>query len=127
MLRIASAILLLGLLSACAHDVELTGEEAVPVCASDSECNAMWNGARAWLRRNMSFDLYIDREDRLQTFRAEDDPNLWGIVEKVPLGDGRYRIEATIRCGTVGRCDPSAWKAFLDFNRTVNRSYITFD
>lgn len=115
-------------LSACATGSSLEGEFATPVCKSSGECDAMWNGARNWLRLNTPYgNLRVDTEDRLVTHRNEDDPRLFVTVERIPLGGGRFRIEADIRCGVVGGCSPSPYKALKSFNHTVNRSYISFD
>ena len=114
-------------LAACVTDHGLEGDEATPVCERDAQCRAMWNGARIWLARNVPFDLRVNSDDRLVTHRANDDPNLWAEVERVPLGDGRYEIVAEIRCGVVGACHPSPFEALKQFNRYVRQSYKTFD
>lgn len=122
----ASLVLVTGL-PACVADRGLQGEEATPVCERVAECNAMWNGARIWLARNVPFGLRVDNDDRLATHRASEDPQLWAEVERVPLGNGRYKIVAKIRCGVVGECHPSPYQSLKAFNRYVHNSYKTFD
>lgn len=121
-------VVFITLFASCAGQSTLSGEFATPVCTSDSECEAMWNGARQWLIRNTPYsNLRLRTATRLATHRSDDDPHLWAIVEKVPLGNGKFAIEANIRCGTTKGCNPSPFEALKSFNRSVKRAYISFD
>lgn len=114
----------LALLPACAS-VESTGEYAVPTCDTRAECRGKWNAAEIWINRYSGSQVESRTETRMATGMTGSYTNILSVVvEKRPLPDGGWRIEARMRCALRIGCEPDPWEATREFNRFVNRSWV---
>lgn len=78
-------------------------QQTIPVCTTDAECKAIWQAAREWVMQATPQGLEIDTDQRLQTWPADVESIDWEtdiIVNKVPLGDGKYQIVIETLCNT---------------------------
>lgn len=76
-------------------------QQTMPVCQSDAECDKVWDAARAWINKTTPQGLAVDTPERLQTHPADAEALDWETdisVNKVALGEGKYRITIQTLC-----------------------------
>lgn len=96
-------------------------ERTTPVCQGDDDCQVKWSAARRWVLNNAGTKIQNYGADYFDTYNPlPDSPNLAAQVSKEALGSGKYAITAKLWCNNMFGCQPNAWKALVDFNRTVN-------
>jgi len=126
-LRVALGLLVLGLSGCPAHwerihaeNEALKARAAEPVyCQGAEDCEFRWGRALQWITANSSWkirqqtDVLITTEGPMGTAR-----NAY-IVQKVPLGSGRYEIEMQTWCDNVVYCLPGVPEARAAFGEYV--------
>ena len=95
----------------------------VPTCHEAKECEVKWAAARSWVIDNAGMKIQNITDGYIETYGPGDSMNLAVRVEKKPLPDGSYKIEARVWCGNPFGCLRPPVDAALDFERTVNNSY----
>lgn len=117
-------LLPLVLLAACATG-KVDPEFATPTCDGYRECDAKWRAAEAWITHESGQAVAEKTDSTMRTNMTQSPGNYLSVrVQKVPVGDGSYRIEAEMYCARKVGCDPSPWEATQLFNRSVNRSWV---
>lgn len=118
-MRLFLIIATLNSLSACAVTSDLAAP--TPECEAGQECYVKWRAAEQWIV-NKGGRRIAEKTDTYMRSDLDQSPgNYLSIrVEKYRVGQGEYRIEATMYCAKKVGCDPSPWQATQDFNRYVN-------
>lgn len=121
------AIMGLAFLAGCAS-APTDPAYATPTCHSYSECEARWNAAEIWINRHAGRTVESRTDTLMQTSMSQNPANVLAvIVEKAPMGNGGWRIEAKMYCARQVGCDPNPWEATQDFNHFVNRAWVVPD
>ena len=113
-------------LAGCANTQEVDSwraeaQRTTPVCVSDNQCQVMWSAARGWVLSHAGTKIQNYGADYFDTYNPiTNSPALAAQVSKDALGSGKYKISAKLWCDNMFGCQPNAWQALLDFNRTVN-------
>lgn len=89
-------------------------------CAGQEECAVKWGRTIDWLLSNSAYRIQTQTDDLIQTAGPlPDRTELAMVVNKVPLGNGRYRIELRGGCDNMFGCSPSLEYAKAYFVRHV--------
>ncbi len=121
---VLGAVILLAGCQSTAFDLkdDVLFQQTIPVCSSDEECARIWQAARQWVMKATPQGLAIDTDERLQTNPADDESFLWETditVNKVPLGNGKYRIVMETWCSmTINNCDAER-RLMRQFNKDM--------
>lgn len=95
-------------------------ERTIPTCDGEQDCNAKWEAAQLWVVHNTGYKIQTATNVLIETYNPVDQrASLAAQVTKEPLGGGRYKIVARLRCGNMFGCVPDPWSAAMDFNRAV--------
>jgi hypothetical protein len=85
----------------------------------------MWSAARSWVLSHAGTKIQTYGADYFDTYNPiPNSPALAAQVSKDALGSGKYKIGAKLWCDNMFGCQPNAWQALLDFNRTVNQAGV---
>lgn len=113
------------LLAGCAGGQQIDAwkseaQRTTPVCQGDEDCQVKWSVARRWVLDHAGTKIQNYGVDYFDTYNpVQNSPNLAAQVSKEALGGGRYQIMAKLWCDNMFGCQPNAWAALVDFNRTV--------
>lgn len=113
------------LAGACAVSPELQAkmdeyQRTIPTCSSSPECQSKWNMAIAWVESNSDYGIRSATGERIvSTTNVASDSGIGVSVERVPVGNGSFRITVDMECLSAYGC-PELWDDMLDFNRIVN-------
>ncbi|WP_201769732.1 hypothetical protein [Pseudomonas chlororaphis] len=124
--RMAAFLMISALLTGCANTKEVDSwraeaQRTTPVCTSDNQCQVMWSAARGWVLNNAGTKIQNYGADYFDTYNPiQNSPRLAAQVSKDALGSGKYKISVKLWCDNMFGCQPNAWQALVDFNRTVN-------
>lgn len=122
-LMIVAALFLSGCASAPTpeQDAAMRRDSAREVtCAGQDECAVKWGRAVAWILDNSAYRIQMQNEDMIQTAGPMPDRvELALVVNKVPLGNGRYRFELRGGCDNMFGCSPTLDYAKAYFVRQV--------
>ncbi len=123
---VLSTVMLLAGCQSTAFDLkdDVLFQQTIPVCTTDDECKEIWAAARQWVMKTTPQGLAIDTAERIQTRAADDEALNWETditVNKVPLGDGKYRIIMETWCSmTINSCDTER-RLMRRFNKDMAR------
>lgn len=118
-----SALLLL-LLTSCAASPEMQArrdeyDRTIPTCSNDSDCQAKWQAARAWVVANSDFGIRSESDSRIMaTSNIVSQGGLGAVVDRVANGND-YQFLVDLECFSAYGC-PNILDSMLDFNRSVN-------
>ncbi|ALA60181.1 hypothetical protein [Nitrospira moscoviensis] len=118
--------LLVSILAACTtltpeQELHLKTIAATPVvCSKGDDCEMKWGRAIAWISRNSQWKIQTQTDNIIQTYTPIGASAASGfLVNKVPLGDGRYEIMMTSGCANFIGCIPDATTLRARFNEFV--------
>lgn len=99
--------------------------DSVPICDGEVDCNAQWEAAQAWVAKNCGMKIQTVTNVLIQTYSTPapgigHSTDLSATIIKEPLGDGKYKINASIGCSNPLGCYPDAFEATQNFNDYVN-------
>jgi hypothetical protein len=94
--------------------------DTVPVCMEGPDCRTQWDAAQRWILQNLQWRIQNANDIYIETFgpAGYDTATAMRII-KEPIGGGKFRIEANVRCGNMIGCFPDLADALLSFNRYV--------
>jgi hypothetical protein len=94
---VATALLMTGCLNVPPEPISAV---PTPVCATQAQCDAMWDAAREWVSRISRMQVAQVSQDAIVTYpRVESDrTTMTGTVMKRPLQDGKYEVSAQFQC-----------------------------
>lgn len=104
--------------------------ETLPLCYSESDCDAKWSAARQWVQNNSGYKIQIYSDDLIETYNSQQyDPKIAVSVSKNPIGkssDGEQvnAIVVRISCGNILGCVPTVDEAINSFNNFVSQADI---
>lgn len=79
------------------------------ICSKGNDCDEKWGRAVAWIARNSQWKIQMQNDYLIQTYTAVGgSPASSFLVNKVPLGDGRFHITMTSGCDNIFGCIPDA-------------------
>lgn len=113
-------------LTGCANNqqTEAWKSEALrttPTCQTEDSCQVKWSAARRWVLSNAGTKIQNYGSDYFDTYNPiANSPRLAAQVSKEAVGGGKFVITAKLWCDNMFGCQPNAWQALLDFNRSVN-------
>lgn len=126
--RLPFLVLCSAVLTACASSADYTArmqeiERTTPVCAGDADCTSKWEAAQLWVAKNAGMKIQTVTSVLIQTYNSTDSSTrLAATVTKEPLGGGRYKIVANLRCDNIYGCRPDRLDATIQFNRAVGEA-----
>lgn len=126
MVRTVAILMGFAFLAGCANTQEVDAwraeaQRTMPVCTSENQCQVMWSAARGWVLSHAGTKIQNYGADYFDTYNPmPNSPALAAQVSKDALGSGKHKISAKLWCDNMFGCQPNAWQALLDFNRTVN-------
>lgn len=93
-------------------------ERTVPVCASELDCRAKWQAARAWAIENSDFPILRESELRIMASSTLSPERGVGVVVTRDgiLAGASLRVE--VECFSASEC-PNVWEKQIEFNRTI--------
>ncbi|MNJ41763.1 hypothetical protein D3C77_366980 [compost metagenome] len=124
-LMIPSVLVVLAL-SGCANNQQTEAFRAealrtTPTCDSTDSCEVKWSAARRWVLSHAGTKIQNYGSDYFDTYNPiQNSPLLAAQISKDAVGGGKYAITAKLWCDNMFGCQPNAWEALVDFNRTVN-------
>ena len=92
------------------------------VCIKGDDCDTKWGRAVVWVSRNSAWKIQTQTDNLIQTFGPSTRVNSTDsafVVNKVPIGDGRYEITMNSACGNMFGCFPDAIALKAHFNSYV--------
>ncbi|MDD0974836.1 hypothetical protein [Pseudomonas fontis] len=128
MVRTVAVLMGFAFLAGCANTQEVDAwrseaQRTTPVCTSENQCQVMWSAARSWVLSHAGTKIQNYGTDYFDTYNPiPNSPSLAAQVSKDALGSGKHKISAKLWCDNMFGCQPNAWQALLDFNRTVNQA-----
>ena len=101
-----------------ARAAELASREVV--CASEDECEIMWGRALNWVVEHSTYRIQMQTDNLIQTYGpSPNSPAPAYMISKIPLGEGRYRIDFRAGCDNMFGCQPDTTLAHGGFNAVV--------
>lgn len=94
----------------------------VPVCQSDADCKLMWDRATYYVSSNAQMAIRTSSENIIETY-VSDNLRLHSKVNKVPLSQGKYRIESVWGCGNIFGCSTNPVYVKASFNNYVRNGF----
>lgn len=125
LLRVSLLVLTTGSFAACGSSASYEQRLAefnrtIPSCSTTADCNRKWQAARQWVIENSDFQLRTDSDDRIDTLNSNSTRSGTSIqVDRVPLGNGSYRIVVDVECFAAYGC-PNELDKRLEFNQLLN-------
>jgi hypothetical protein len=96
-------------------------QRTLPTCQSEDVCQVKWSAARSWVLSHAGTKIQNYGVDYFDTYNPiPNSPRLAAQVSKDAVGAGKYVIKAKLWCDNMFGCQPNAWQALVDFNKSVN-------
>ncbi len=77
--------------------------DSMPICDGESDCNAKWEAAQAWVIKNCSMKLETTTSMLIETYSyrlGRNIKNLAAKITKEPITNGKYRINIELSTDT---------------------------
>jgi hypothetical protein len=119
-MRIATSLIVAGLLAGCATPGPVVQVGPDPECSSEKQCAAMWDAAQIFVARNAQMKMQISTNVLIETFN----PPQYGTeiamrVMREPIGGGSYRLSARAWCNNLFGCSSDPHMLRAAFNRQM--------
>lgn len=94
-------------------------------CMQGEDCDIKWGRAVAWVAKYSSWKIQLQSDLIIQTYSAVGgSPSPGYLVNKVPLGNGRFHITLTSGCDNIFGCVPDHTTSLASFNQFVGGSEV---
>ena len=95
------------------------------VCSSSEECDEKWAMATYFVTRYAQRGIRNSSDNFIDTYPSpQSSLQLHAAVNRVPLGDGRYRIASTWGCGNMFGCSTNPTMMRAAFNEYLRTGVI---
>ncbi|TAN71595.1 MAG: hypothetical protein EPN17_00895 [Methylobacter sp.] len=89
------------------------------ICGTIDDCEVKWGRSILWITQNSHWKIRQQTEQLITTEGPLDSTEAAFVVNKIPLGGGKYQIDIQAACGNPFGCVPETLDLRADFVQFV--------